>query len=76
MRLPEWCQTHSFKEFLELIEDQPKESTMNEEITAPGTEAELVTAAPLTDAELEALLAKPVIVGDAEEVSEDEATIH
>lgn len=49
---------------------------MNETITTPGTEAQSATAAPLSDAEIEALLAKPVIVADAEEVSEDEATIH
>lgn len=76
MNLPEWCQTHSFKDFLELL-NQPKGNTMNEEITNPGTEATATSpAAQLTDAELEAILAgKPAFVTEGDETA-DEATVH
>lgn len=60
MRLPEWCQTHSFKEFLELFEsielghsDPRKGKNMNEHFQpVVQTEPE-----KLTDEQLEKLLA-------------------
>lgn len=82
MTLPEWCQTHSLKDFLELIEDKPKERTMNEEITNPAAEAFVaVPVAKLADDEVAAILAsKPesasVAIVDQDETDDKEVTVH
>lgn len=68
------CSTLIIKQLGHL--DPRKGTTMNEEITNPGTEADTAAAAPLTDAEVAAILAsKPVFAVEADEVTTDE-TVH
>lgn len=37
MSLPEWCQTHSLKEFMELIDQPIKEKNMTEHVNQDNT---------------------------------------
>lgn len=67
-----WQRIYFDKSFI-----QPKERTMNETITNPTAEAELVTATPLTDAEVEALLAaRPGIAVVEADETEDAPVLH
>lgn len=75
MTLSEWTQTHTFKEFLELLEE-PKGNTMNEEINSNENAFVAVPVAKLTDEELSKLLANKPATVEADEVSEDTPTVH